>query len=62
MASEETWVVGSMFKAFAIMAASFQSIPKQIRSADDLKSAMNIIKESIDKLRELLAELEGDQR
>jgi len=58
MASEDIWVIGTMFKAFAIFTTSVQSVPK-VSSPEELKKAESVIKDSIDKLRTLLDDLEG---
>ena len=60
VASEDVRVIGSIFKAVAIVNSSFQSIPKKISDVEDLKKARMIIEDGINKLRALLAELGGE--
>jgi len=59
MASEDTRVVGAMFKALAIFTTSISSMPK-VSTPEDLEVAEKAIGSCISKLRELLDELEGE--
>ena len=60
MASEDVRVIGSIFKAIAIVSSSLQSMPKKISDVENLEKARMIIEDGINKLKALLVELGGE--